>query len=105
MATSKEIKFHNKAYTFGNLRFLWEFFSSPLAYGILAPQPRIELGPSAVKMQSPNHWSAREFPAIYIFDGWDKSNVIAHIMCQTDWKLALHHPTSSYSWFCVIPST
>jgi len=25
-------------------------------------QPGIELGPLAVRVQSPNHWTAREFP-------------------------------------------
>ena len=29
---------------------------------ILVPQPRTELQPSAVKVQSPNHWTTREFP-------------------------------------------
>ena len=29
--------------------------------GILVPQLGIEPGPSAVKVQSPNHWTAREF--------------------------------------------
>ena len=29
--------------------------------GILVPQPGIELGPTAVKVLSPNHWMAREF--------------------------------------------
>ena len=30
--------------------------------GILVPQPRMEIAPSAVKAQSPNHWATREFP-------------------------------------------
>ena len=30
--------------------------------GILIPWPGIEPGPSAVKVPSPNHWTAREFP-------------------------------------------
>ena len=30
--------------------------------GILVSRPGIESGPSAVKVQSPNHWTAREFP-------------------------------------------
>ena len=28
---------------------------------ILVPQPGIELGPSSVRLPSPNHWIAREF--------------------------------------------
>ena len=34
------------------------------ACGILAPQPRMEPGPSAVKVQNLNHWTAREFPSV-----------------------------------------
>ena len=30
--------------------------------GTLVPQPGIELGSSVVKVQHPNHWTAREFP-------------------------------------------
>ena len=36
------------------------------ACGILVPQPGIELGPSAVRVQSSNHWTTREFPASHI---------------------------------------
>ena len=43
------------------------FFFFPIwlhrtACGILVPRPGIEPGPSAVRVQSPNHWTAREFP-------------------------------------------
>jgi len=31
------------------------------ACGILAPQPRIEPRPRAVRVRSPNHWTVREF--------------------------------------------
>ena len=30
---------------------------------ILVPWPRNKLVPSAVEVQSPNHWTVREFPA------------------------------------------
>ena len=33
-----------------------------MACGILVPRPGIEPVPSAVTAQSPNYWSAREFP-------------------------------------------
>ena len=33
-----------------------------MAYKVLVPQPAIKPGPLAVKAQSPNHWTAREFP-------------------------------------------
>ena len=32
--------------------------------GIFVSQPGIKLEPSAVKAQSPNHWTAREFPGV-----------------------------------------
>ena len=53
--------------------FFFQFFIYSLfwlhctAYGILVPQPRIEVGAIAVKVTSPNNWTAREFPFIYLF--------------------------------------
>ena len=32
-----------------------------MACGILVPQPEIDPGPSGVRAQNPNHWTAREF--------------------------------------------
>ena len=37
------------------------FLPSCVTCGILVPWPGIEPGPSAVRVQSPNHWTAREF--------------------------------------------
>ena len=39
----------------------------PLACGALVPQPGIKLRPLAMKAQSPNHWSTREFPGSHFF--------------------------------------
>ena len=44
------------------------FWPCRVACGILVPRPGIELGPSAVKTQSPNHWTSREFPWTPISD-------------------------------------
>ena len=33
----------------------------------LVPRPGIESGPSAVRVHSPNHWTAREFPIFFNF--------------------------------------
>ena len=33
-----------------------------MACGILTHQPGIELGATAMRVQSPNHWTAKEFP-------------------------------------------
>ena len=41
--------------------FCFVFWPDCVACGILIPWPGIESGPSAVKMQSSNHWRAREF--------------------------------------------
>ena len=38
--------------------------------GILVPQPGIEPGPSAVRAQSLNHWTTREFPNRCFFGFW-----------------------------------
>ena len=44
-----------------HLLFIY-FFLLHIACGILVPQLDIEPVPSAVKVWSPNHWTAREFP-------------------------------------------
>ena len=46
---------------------LFVFWLCLVACRILVPQPGIEPRPSAVKAQSPNHWTAREFPSFYFF--------------------------------------
>ena len=45
------------------------FWPCHTACGLLAPGSGIELRPSAVRAQSPNHWTTRKFPPsnIYIF--------------------------------------
>ena len=42
------------------INFFWPYH---MACRVLVPQPRIEPGPSAKKVWSPNHWTAREFPS------------------------------------------
>ena len=42
------------------------FWPCHAACGILVPQPGIEPMPPAVEVQSPNHWTAREFPAVLL---------------------------------------
>ena len=44
------------------ISFFLFFWLCCLACGILVPGPGIEPAPSAVKAQSPNHWTTREFP-------------------------------------------
>ena len=41
-------------------------FYSGAVCGILVPQPGIETGPMAVKVLSPNHWTAREFLGTFL---------------------------------------
>ena len=45
----------------GKPRFV--FFACHVACRILVPRPGIKPRPSAMKAQSPNHWTAREFPS------------------------------------------
>ena len=49
--------------------FFFSSSSSPchVACGILVPQPGIEPWPLTVKVPSPNHWTAREFPPLLFF--------------------------------------
>ena len=46
------------------------------AYRILVPQPGIELVPLVVKLQSPNHWTTREFPRFHDFNASQVAIVI-----------------------------
>ena len=43
------------------------FLPCHLACEILVLHPGIELGPSAVKAQSPNYWAIREVPVVRVF--------------------------------------
>ena len=40
------------------------FLAAPCVYGILVPQPGIEPRPSAMKAQSPNHWTTGDLPSL-----------------------------------------
>ena len=42
---------------------LFLFLACQVACGIFVPQPGTEPGPLAVRVQSPNHWTSREFLA------------------------------------------
>ena len=44
------------------------FLPCCMTCGILVPWPGIEPGPSAVRVQSPNHWTAREFSRCFSLD-------------------------------------
>ena len=51
-------------------QFLIFFFFWPRrgTRGILVPRAGLEPGPSAVKVQSPNHWTARKFLPVFKLD-------------------------------------
>ena len=49
--------------------FFFFFLAVPAACAILVPPPGIELAPSAVRAQGPNHWTAREIPGSSAFRG------------------------------------
>ena len=50
--------------------YFFSFWLCRSVYGISVPRPGTELGPSAVRAQSPNHWTAREFPHELLFKFW-----------------------------------
>ena len=52
----------------------WTDWLTDVACGILVPWPGIEPRLSAVEIQSPNHWTAREFPQIYISNSLSSSD-------------------------------
>ena len=47
--------------------FFFFFWLHHTACRILAPRREIEPGPTAVEVQSPNHWTPREFPRPHFF--------------------------------------
>ena len=53
----------------GNILISPFFFFWPhcVACGILVSQPGIKSGALAVRVLSPNHWTAREFPLLHFF--------------------------------------
>ena len=52
---------------FGGFLFYFVFRPRHAACGILVPRPETEPVPLAVKVQSPNHWTASEFPVRVLF--------------------------------------
>ena len=59
------------------LSLFFFFWPCQLACGMLGPPPGIEPRPSAVKVQSFNHWTAREFP----FPACEKSMILTLGKC------------------------
>ena len=53
---------------FSLLVFFFSFWLYCVACQILVLPPGIKPGPPAVEAQSPNHWTAREFPPLLFFD-------------------------------------
>ena len=64
------------------LPFFWLCY---VTCGILVPPPGIEPGPSVVKAQSPNHWTAREFPRNFLF-AWNK---FPKVVARCSWLFRL----------------
>ena len=64
---SKAVKYHQFHVVQSNFFFLFLFFwPCHMAFRILVPQPGIEPGSPAGEAWSPNHWTPREFPVIFI---------------------------------------
>ena len=47
-------------------KYMYIFCPCHVTCGIFVPRPGVEPVPSAVKVPSPNHWTAREFPHKYL---------------------------------------
>ena len=54
-------------FCFGFLVGFFLFCFVLMSRGILVPQPESVPGPLAVRMQSPNHWTTKEFPEVFVF--------------------------------------
>ena len=64
----QRVVIHQHMYSiFVALNFFFLIWPRHVAFGILVPRPGIEPGPSAVKVWSPNHWTAREVPVALKF--------------------------------------
>ena len=53
----------HRSYLIGSPQLLGFFGLPHRACGISVPQPGVKPTPSTVKVQSPNHWTARKFPS------------------------------------------
>ena len=78
VSQKRENKSHFLLFSLQDMIYEWElktfffffcfFWLHHPAYEILVPRPGIEPVPSAVKAWSPNYWTAREFPKVFILD-------------------------------------
>ena len=73
---------------------IFSFFEGGLslvAYGILIPQPGTEPMPLGVIAQRPNHWTAREFPVLFldkrIFSSFQKPRDFYNMSILNWWVL------------------
>ena len=68
---------------------------------ILVPPPGTEFRLSAVKVQSPNHWTAKEFHVSFFFY-WSIVDLqsCVNYFCRAKWRLYIHSLSSSFPlWF------
>ena len=100
--------------------FISFFFWRPqAAWGVLVPLPGIKPGPSAAKLWSPNHWTAKEFPILFqrqgkklpvtilIFHRWTvyssisgNSQLAYWSPSALQWINTPELPSSNYALFC-----
>ena len=97
--------------------FFFFFWPHCTACGILIPWPGIQPGPMAVKVQSPNHWTAREFPNILfllftihvfflvccILYLYLSISPIPFMQLHPDWKTSMLPSPKSLSWYFFLP--
>ena len=67
-----------------------------MACGILVPWPGIKPAPPAMEVQSPNHWTTREFTQWKRFKGVFQEWLIVPNTTQGKYKQKLVHLTSNH---------
>ena len=91
-----------------NKRLFFFFFNLPchVACGILVLQPGIKPWPFAVTAWSPDHWTAREFPKVSVFDYgnlkimkqlWHSKN--DHVLLL--WNMETYLGFGIFSWLAI----
>ena len=87
----------------GNQRNFFFFWPHPASCGILVPQLGIEPTPLAVKAQTANHWTSREFPQrnfnwVMAYLAWDERMEFRRWEVPTDTE----HSWRRQLWWCSV---
>ena len=69
------------------LSFSFFFWPRRAAFGMLVPQPGIKPGAPAVRVPSPNRWTAREFPPFVFGTPFTPSSLTQLPLLLQDWGI------------------